>query len=83
MGYDVRGSDLDQRMVDYSDFNIKTWVQSNYKIDVSNVKIQQGDATDASWDKPIDFVASETYLGRPFTSPPGPKYLTKLLPTAI
>ncbi len=79
MGYDVYGSDLDQRMVDYSDFNIKTWVQSNYKIDVSKVEIQQGDATNHHWQPPIDFVASEAYLGRPFTSAPSPEILTQTI----
>ncbi len=79
MGYDTYGSDLDQRMVDYSDFNIKTWLQSNYKIDVSNVEIQQGDATSHRWQSPIDFVASEAYLGRPFTSQPNPEILTQTI----
>ncbi len=70
MGYDAGGSDLDQRMVDYSVMNVKTWLPSNYKVDVSNVEIQQGDATDHRWEPPVDLVASETYLGRAFTSRP-------------
>jgi tRNA (guanine10-N2)-dimethyltransferase len=79
MGYNAAGSDIEQRMVDYSDFNVKTWVQSGYKIDTSNVRVQQGDATNATWDKPIDLVASETYLGRPFTSPPSPEILEQTI----
>ena len=76
-GYDANGSDLDQRMVDYSIFNIKTWLQSNYKIDVSNVGVQPGDATSHRWPPPIDFVASETYLGRPFTAQPSAEILAQ------
>lgn len=76
-GYDANGSDLDQRMVDYSTFNIKTWLQSNYKIDVSNVGVQPGDATSHRWPPPIDFVASETYLGRPFTAQPSAEILAQ------
>ena len=70
MGYNACGTDIEQRMVDYSDKNVKTWVQSEYKIDVSGVDIQKADATSAHWDFGFDFVASETYLGRPFTSMP-------------
>ena len=29
-----------------------------------------GDATNFTWQQPIDFVASETYLGQPFSAPP-------------
>jgi SAM-dependent methyltransferase len=79
MGYAACGSDLDQRMVDYSGFNIKTWLHSNYDVDASNTEIIQADATTASWDKmpKIDLMASETYLGRPFTSPPSPEILAR------
>lgn len=81
MGYDVYGSDLDQRMVDYSDFNIKTWVRRGYNLDVSKVEVIQADATNADWGQlgHIDFVASEAYLGRPFTSMPSPEILTQTI----
>jgi tRNA G10 N-methylase Trm11 len=79
MGYNACGSDIEQRMVDYSVFNIKTWVHSNYKVDVSNVELQKADATSARWDFDFDFVASETYLGRPFTSQPTPEILQQTI----
>jgi len=77
MGYGAGGTDIDQRMVSYSEFNIKTWVHRGYKIDVSSVEIQPGDATNHHWQSPIDFVASEAYLGRPFTAPPSSEILTR------
>jgi len=32
--------------------------------------LEQGDATNFKWKKPIDFIASETYLGQPFSALP-------------
>ena len=36
----------------------------------------QGDATSFRWTEPFDVVATETYLGRPFTTPPDDKTLS-------
>ena len=71
MGYGAYGSDLDQRMVDYSSANIFTWLRGWYDFE-TGAGVEKADATNAGWDifPPIDFVASETYLGRPFTSRP-------------
>jgi len=73
MGYDAYGSDLDQRMVDYTQENID-WLKAWYEFE-TGFKVEQADATAAQWDVPIDFVATETYLGRPFTAPPSPDIL--------
>ncbi len=78
MGYSAYGSDLDQRMVDYSTHNITSWLRDWY--DFKTVTgIEKADATAASWNAfpPIDFVASETYLGRPFTVLPKPEILAQ------
>lgn len=72
MGYDAYGTDLEQRMIDYSRHNLD-W------LNVGSAWLEQGDATNAAWKKPIDFVASETYLGRPFTSMPSPEVLTQTI----
>lgn len=74
MGYDVYGSDLEQRMVDYSLANLD-WLKKLYDFDETE-QLETGDATSYQWQS-FDFVASETYLGRPFTSPPDPETLAR------
>jgi tRNA G10 N-methylase Trm11 len=70
MGYEAYGTDVDQRMVDYSLVNTE-WLEKQFKFEAERM-IEAGDATNFSWQQAVDFVASETYLGRPFTStPPG------------
>lgn len=68
MGYGAVGTDLDARMVDYSQANID-WLRGWHGF-ASDTVIEKGDATDHQWQHTFDFVASETYLGRPFTSRP-------------
>ncbi len=68
MGYDVYGTDLEQRMIDHSKQNLD-W------LNVAEARLETGDATNYQWSEPIGFVASETYLGRPFTSMPSPEIL--------
>ncbi len=62
MGYQAYGSDLEQRMVNYSEKNIK-WLGKT-------ARIEQGDAMNHQWEAPIDAVAFEGYLGRPMSLPP-------------
>lgn len=58
------GTDIDDRMVSYSTQNI------NWLLNATNsFKINQADATNFKWDK-FDTIASETYLGRPFSTEP-------------
>ncbi len=73
MGYGTYGSDIDQRMVDYANQNI-AWLKSWYDFQ-ARVGLEKGDATSMNWDDKFDFVASETYLGRPFTSRPSEQVL--------
>lgn len=93
MGYDVFGTDIEQRMVDYSIANVHDWFVRTLHPDWSiKSTIAKGDAAshswlDATWNESnqdhdwhpakIDFVACETYLGRPFTSPPSPEVLNQ------
>ncbi|MDQ3065311.1 MAG: hypothetical protein M3Q36_03515 [bacterium] len=63
MGYRAYGSDLEPRMVEYSDKNLD-WM---FKIKLWNT--EQGDATKHSW-KHFDSVACETFLGKPLSSLP-------------
>lgn len=69
MGYAVYGSDLEARMVDYTARNLD-WLETTYRLDPLRPKLEKGDATAHRWTKSVDFVAAETYLGRPFTTQP-------------
>ncbi|MDB5164423.1 MAG: hypothetical protein JWL89_49 [Candidatus Saccharibacteria bacterium] len=69
MGYHVYGTDLEPRMIDYSRANLE-WLNEKFRLAPVCSRLEVGDATTHQWQKPIDFVATETYLGRPFTSTP-------------
>lgn len=77
MGYEAYGSDLEKRMVDYS-LNNLAWLENEYKYE-AEYKVEPGDATSFTWRQDIDFVASETYLGRAFTSLPSPEILEQTI----
>lgn len=63
MGYKAYGTDISKRMVAYSEKNLNYF---NFK----DYKIENGDATSFTWEQPIDAVACEGYLGRPFSKIP-------------
>ena len=71
MGYKAYGTDLEERMVDYSRRNME-WLGMP-------AVIEQGDATSHKWRQPFDFIAGETYLGRPFSSEPDAEILHKVI----
>ncbi len=87
MGLNVYGTDLDERMVDYSKQNL-IWLINDYAHNMtiasaeissdSKYKLSVQDATIAKWDK-FDTVASEAYLGRPLSSNPGNVTLQKIV----
>lgn len=76
MGFAVSGTDLEPRMVEYSQTNLE-WLTKKYSQPVS-FDIEVGDATTATW-KQFDAIAAETYLGRPFSAPPTPDILEKVM----
>jgi tRNA (guanine10-N2)-dimethyltransferase len=69
MGCRAYGTDLEQRMVDYSEANLE-WLFTEFKPRSSSFELSEGDATSFQWQQPVDAVAAETYLGRPFTERP-------------
>lgn len=70
MGYRVMGTDLSERMVEYTKRNLG-WLEQKYELDeLSEVLVQQGDARSTEWQKPINLVACETYLGPPMSQAP-------------
>ena len=95
MGYQAYGTDLSERMVEYSEKNLQ-WLESQ-NFSSTNVSraakladrerapredgrasgfgekmfwLSQGDATSFTWTQPIDAVACEGYLGKPFSKIP-------------
>lgn len=75
-GFNVYGTDLSEKMVDYSLANLK-WATEKYHLDV-DITIHHGDAIETKWDGDIDAVASESYLGQPFSAPPSAEKLTQV-----
>lgn len=78
MGYGVYGSDLEARMIDYTLENMR-WLAQTHNPGGDTSRFEQGDATMMQWSHKFDFVASEVYLGRPFTSPPTPEILAQTI----
>lgn len=76
MGYGVYGTDLEKRMVDYTLENMR-WLVQNFDPGGSTSRFETADATNYRWPHEFDLVASETYLGRPFTSTPSPEILAQ------
>ncbi len=69
MGFEVYGSDLETRMIDYTSQNL-AWLKTKFSSGESDPKLEVGDATTLVWQPTPNFVACETYLGQPLTSWP-------------
>lgn len=73
MGLATYGSDNNPRMIDNTQTNLD-WLARRYQL-ASRPRLAIADATDFSWQQwlapdRLELIASETYLGRPYTSPP-------------
>jgi len=68
MNYQVYGTDLADKMIDFSKTNLE-WLRTSHHVDVK-ASIHQGDAMTTTWQQPIDAVIGESYLGQPFSAPP-------------
>ena len=76
LGLNVYGTDLSEKMIRYSEENLK-WLEKTHHVKV-DTSLHEGDAMTTTWQQPIDLVASETYLGQPFSAPPSPKKLEEV-----
>src|SRR3989344_1877648 len=77
MGYETYGTDLEPRMIEYSEANL-SWLQvTSGKLKVKS-KLEVGDATAHKWEEPFTFVASEAYLGQPFSIQPSQEKLEEV-----
>ena len=79
-GYDVVGTDLSQKMVDYTTENL-SWLQSTFTVPGNVIDIHQADATTHRWPNSTHLAAvvCETYLGQPFSAPPAPQKLAEVV----
>lgn len=77
MGFSPYGTDLDERMVRYSRDNLN-WLSTNWSVSF-DWHLEVGDATNIQWRKPINAIACETYLGRPFSSLPDQNTLDEVM----
>lgn len=75
-GYTVYGTDLSEKMVDYSQQNL-AWLEQSHHANISS-HVEQGDAQKHTWQQPVDIIAAETYLGQPFSAPPSPSKLAEV-----
>lgn len=80
MGYNAYGTDLEQRMIDFSEQNL-TWLKANYPLPNTEHTLEAGDATTYQWTATFTTVASETYLGRPLSSWPSADTLSEIMST--
>jgi len=86
MEIDAYGSDIDPRMVAYTQENLK-WLNNKYGLPNGNLSmwfsLEAADATSAVFPSqhrvPIQVIASETYLGRPFSALPKPDVLNEVI----
>jgi tRNA G10 N-methylase Trm11 len=76
MGHDVIGTDLSDKMVDYSTRNLK-WLSEKFTVH-AKWDVSLGDAMDTKWPRPIGAVVCEGYLGQPFSAPPSAEKLIQV-----
>ena len=77
LGYSVYGTDLADKMIQYTEENL-AWLEKTHHLTLKST-VHQGDAMDTTWDfKTPTAVAAETYLGQPFSAPPSPAKLKEV-----
>lgn len=88
-GFDIYGSDLSDKMIEYTDKNLMWLLDQPYSPVSQALKdkadpnwryftLEQGDATSHRWKYAPQFVATEAYLGQPFSAPPSPEKLKQV-----
>lgn len=70
MDYRVQGTDLSEKMVDYTTRNLN-WLKKVRELStLDDFTVKLGDAQNTTWVQPVDLIACETYLGPPMSQPP-------------
>jgi len=81
MGYDVYGTDLEPRMIEYTKKNLD-WLANSFTLSSGlSEHLEVGDATKFKWTHPFSVVAAETYLGKPLSKEPAPDLLKSIMTT--
>ncbi len=81
MGYNCIGSDISNRMVDYTRQNID-WLSAQTNTPIKqqvNLNLTVADATKFDWPQKPDYVASEIYLGKPLQNLPNQTLLNPII----
>lgn len=85
MGYAVYGTDIEPRMVSYTDKNL-VWLSNRFSLKQPKIELENGDAGSFRWDfakftKPVEnyVIASEIYLGKPLSREPKPDFLKQIM----
>jgi tRNA G10 N-methylase Trm11 len=81
MGFDAYGTDLNPKMIDYSRENLDWLVRTKNSDEpryVGKITLEVGDATKHKWQGQINAVASEIYLGQPFSAIPSDAKLAEV-----
>lgn len=76
-GYQVYGSDLDSRMIDYTKQNL-AWLKSEYQLSF-NINLSVGDSRSVQVPDQVSHIVSETYLGPPLSSTPNNERLNQII----
>jgi len=76
-GFTVSGTDLSDKMVDYTTKNLAWFVDKKHPRGTIG-PVYQADAMTGQWQQPISAVVSETYLGQPFSAPPRAEKLVQV-----
>lgn len=77
LGYRVYGTDVSEKMIRYSRDNLN-WLQDTILKQPIDWYLHEGDATEITWQTPVELVVAETYLGQPFSAPPSSAKLTEV-----
>ena len=76
MRFPVYGTDINEKMIRYSQDNLN-WLQESHHISFDSY-LHEGDAMTTTWQQPISAVVCEGYLGQPFSAPPSPAKLEEV-----
>jgi tRNA G10 N-methylase Trm11 len=78
MGYDVFGTDIEPRMIEYSIENMQ-WLRDKFPEKAGYLRVELADATSHQWNPKPQLIACETYLGKPLASLPTSDVLSKII----
>lgn len=81
MGYDAYGTDISQKMIDYTTANLKWLLEGRKMNEEGRIRLETADATNYSWNPSSIFcIATEGYLGQPLGGQqPKPEKLREII----